>query len=733
MKALSPIFWISIVIVLAVQLEAPPEVKPVSYTGFSADNTRIHMQTMASESHFMGTEANRKVRDYLLEQFRALNIPAKLISDYSEASYGKSYTRVARTENIVAKIEGTNPGNAIVLAGHYDSVLSSPGAADDIHAVACMLETARLLKMQEYKNDIIFLITDGEEMGLLGAKAYVDNQELSHIKMLLNFEARGNSGAGFFFEWSEGNAWLVRQLKKAARRPVTNSLAYEVYKRLPNGSDFTHFKNAGIRGINHAFIDGFSYYHNPDDRPEHINMRSVQHTGENMYRMTQHFANIDLDQGFDSEDASFFNFMGTLIIYPANFDLLLLLLFSVAVILIIIKGNKSKISYRSLLFAFGAILLVLTGTIAINTALSWLLFKVYPQYDFFYVGQFYNHKWYIISAVAITLLLFWLPANYLQKKQNLISIQLAGLSFLVILGLIVFYFIPTATYLIVIPGMAMTVFFAMSQRTTSAGFERPMIFKYILSIIPLAIWGPVVITLYLAFSIKLLFVPAIIALLICMSTAIFFPLLWHGKIIPTISIAAFLISLVVAQLNSFPTEDKPLPANIFFHENKSTGQSYWLSSDKQKHKAHGKFFDNAEKRKAYMAAPVMALGTASGLESDFEVQYSEIKDSTASRLLFRFNKECIRSSIFFEDTDNIGAFKLNGYDCSASLNSKKLVLEFYGMTQDSMLLEITKKDSLTSLVLHLENRAYGLPANPEIPNSAILSGNYTSIYNKIEI
>jgi Zn-dependent M28 family amino/carboxypeptidase len=53
--------------------------------------------------------------------------------------------------------------------GHYDSVLNSPGASDDVHAVANMLEVARLLKEEELENDVIFLITDGEELGLFTA------------------------------------------------------------------------------------------------------------------------------------------------------------------------------------------------------------------------------------------------------------------------------------------------------------------------------------------------------------------------------------------------------------------------------------------------------------------------------------------------------------------------------------------------------------------------------------
>ena len=59
----------------------------------------------------------------------------------------------------------------------------------------------------------------------------------------------------------------MKQVKKVGRRPIANSLSFEIYNLLPNDTDFTFFKKAGLPGINHAFIDGFSYYHNPDDSP----------------------------------------------------------------------------------------------------------------------------------------------------------------------------------------------------------------------------------------------------------------------------------------------------------------------------------------------------------------------------------------------------------------------------------------------------------------------------------
>jgi hypothetical protein len=62
---------------------------------------------------------------------------------------------------------------AVLVMSHYDSVHNSPGAADDSLGAAAALEIARALKAgPQPARDVIFLFTDGEEAGLLGAEAF---------------------------------------------------------------------------------------------------------------------------------------------------------------------------------------------------------------------------------------------------------------------------------------------------------------------------------------------------------------------------------------------------------------------------------------------------------------------------------------------------------------------------------------------------------------------------------
>ncbi|MDW3502806.1 M28 family metallopeptidase, partial [Escherichia coli] len=77
-------------------------------------------------------------------------------------------------QNVIGVLPGTDRSKpAVLIMSHYDSVANSPGAADDAAGVAAALEVARALQAgPKPARDVIFLFTDGEEQGLLGADAF---------------------------------------------------------------------------------------------------------------------------------------------------------------------------------------------------------------------------------------------------------------------------------------------------------------------------------------------------------------------------------------------------------------------------------------------------------------------------------------------------------------------------------------------------------------------------------
>ena len=180
---------------------------------------------------------------------------------------------------------------------HYDSVDDGPGAGDDASGVAVVLETLRALKAgPPLDRDVIVLFDDGEENGFHGSRLFVDEHPWAkEIGVVLNFDARGNSGPSIMFETSEGNGWLIHQYAQAAPHPLATSLSMDVYKIMPNNTDMTVFKQAGMGGLNFAFGAGIAYYHTPEDTPVNLDPRTLQHQGENALAMTRRLGRLDLD------------------------------------------------------------------------------------------------------------------------------------------------------------------------------------------------------------------------------------------------------------------------------------------------------------------------------------------------------------------------------------------------------------------------------------------------------
>lgn len=254
-----------------------------------------HVLALAQRPHPVGSADHARVRDYVAATLEGM----KLTVERQKTTGIRSETAgafAASVENLLVRVKGTASTGAILLATHYDSVPAGPGAADAGSGVAALLEALRAIAAQpRLRNDLIVLFTDAEELGLLGAEAFVrEHPWAKDVKVVLNFEARGASGPAQMFETGEGNGAVVREWASTAARPSGSSLSYEVYKRLPNDTDFTVFRRLGIVGLNFAFIGDWGVHHTPTDTPARLDPGSLQHHGDTALGLAQRLGAVDL-------------------------------------------------------------------------------------------------------------------------------------------------------------------------------------------------------------------------------------------------------------------------------------------------------------------------------------------------------------------------------------------------------------------------------------------------------
>ena len=728
-----PLLWILALSFITIKLTDPIAVRPADTEGFSAIKAMDHLNIMASEIHHMGTAENRKVKNYILDQFDQMDIPTEMFIGHAKQQWGTRYIRLGRTENIIATIKGKNQGKAVMVVGHYDSVLASPGAADDVHSVACMLEIAKILKQEEHDNDIIFLVTDGEERGLLGAKAFVEDRDVSNIGVLLNYEARGNSGASISFEWSEGNAWLVQQLKKVATKPAANSMSFEIYKNLPNDTDFTFFKKAGINGINHAFIDGFSYYHNPADTPENINQKSVQHTGTNMLALTRHFANIDLSDT-QSYNATFFNFLSFLVIYPSSWDVFILIAVMGFIAFLLFQSfRKNVISIKS--FALSLLLILLTVIISasLSFGLGRLLLSLYPQYDLFYAGQFYNHKWYLLTCIGISILTCSLLLKKSVLKSSSQSFKAALLLFMVILCVLFLIFIPTAVYFMLYPTIAMSIYYYIISRGDEQ--REHVLASYLTSSIPLILWLPVIVLFFLAFSLAGLPMPTIHVTIIALSTMFLFEKLWtDSNLMNYIGLGVILVSLIGGHLTSTPTDREPLPSNLFYNYNVITNQAHLATEDKHINIGNESFLEGATRSQLKLPYKRTFLNIETDIQPSVflpEVIYDTLQPNVVQIIN---QDEVFNTRLLITEPSNVSALFINDQEIFSDRNiDDSILIEAFAMIADTMTIRIAKLDPSIEQVIGINSNFFTLPFKDELPSNSLRTDGYTGIVYELSL
>ncbi|TNJ62601.1 M28 family peptidase [Paenibacillus hemerocallicola] len=306
---------------------SPPSESDADYPAYHQMMANLKAMTLAP--HPSGSEELASVRAYLLAQIRAMGLEATIekvrytVADVEadilerngapkfnnnhvgEPPPADAFKDTIRRrahfdendevvlQNILVKLDAPGTDRGILLSAHYDTKPTTPGAADDMISVSAMLEAMReQADKANLRSDLYFLFTDGEELGALGAKAFVQSHPelLDTIDLVVNFEARGNRGGLLMFETSDDNLDAVRYFQSASSRPLAYSFTTALYRRMPNGTDLTHYLKAGYTGLNFAAAEGVEHYHRLSDSFENLDRGTAYHFLQTVMEMANHAA-----------------------------------------------------------------------------------------------------------------------------------------------------------------------------------------------------------------------------------------------------------------------------------------------------------------------------------------------------------------------------------------------------------------------------------------------------------
>lgn len=402
------------------------------------------------QPHPVGSPANDAVRKKLVQHLRSLTY------DVTESCYAGTDVSVT---NILATLPGDENQRPILLATHYDSHPVGPGAGDAGACVAALLETARCLK-EHRQNDptskwptVYFLFTDAEEAGLVGAELFVQNEILLLQKnpLVLNFDARGAAGPSLMYESSRHNLKLMQHLLPKMPRPAFTASSYvSVYDMLPNGTDFTEFKNVGMDGLNFAFIDNPHRYHTPEDTLENLDVRSIQHHADNAFLLVKHWINAPVDDFTADQNAVFFDVLGQWIVcYPESqavwFAGIVLALHLVG----FVRSFKTEGSLRAIFDSSAAMLVGLIG----STAAGWTMSKTIHWSQRSTHGFGVSDPYLVVILWVAVFASMWLAFRFLGGKASPHSTWTVVWMLNSILGLASAIAVPGFSYIFLATGL----------------------------------------------------------------------------------------------------------------------------------------------------------------------------------------------------------------------------------------------------------------------------------------
>lgn len=579
---------LAIIIVLsAIALRSTRPPAPVLRTApdtvFSSERAMVHVRAIATEPHPVGTSVHMRAREYVIASLRSLGLQPEIQTATAFLQRG-ARVRAGTVHNVVARIPGTRSTGVVALVSHYDSEVLTPGAADAASAVAAILEAVRALRAgAPLANDVIVLITDGEEPGLLGAEAFVSEHPWARdITLVLNFEARGSGGPSYMFETGARNGWRLRAFAEHDPHPVANSLSYEVYRRMPNDTDFSVFRRAGVGGLNFAFIDGAHTYHQSFDIPENLSEASLQHHGEHALALARHFGSVDLT-ATSGADAVWFNFPGLgLVVYPASWAIpLAILVVALWIGLLAWALRTHRVRVRDVL---AGVVLVPVALVLANRGAHLLMWHVYPlhaEHDLLQGRAQYVEGWYLLAVVALT----WIPVAGLwilaRRWFRAAGAALGTLMLPTALVALTAIAVPGASVVVQWPVLgAIVCVYVLLRRGDAAGTHVGSLGWPVLFALPtLLILAPLLHLVFVAMTIELAPYLAVTAGVILV---LLFPLIDHVRRPNwwwSLALGAVLCVAFVAAglLSRGATPERPAPTSLLYAVDGDQGTALWAS------------------------------------------------------------------------------------------------------------------------------------------------------------
>lgn len=715
----------------------------IENTAFSTDRAIEHVKQISQKPHGVGFPAHQEVRNYIIAELEKMGLETSLQEGYT----GGDWANLSKAINILARIKGSESGKALLLLSHYDSSThSSFGASDAGSGVATILEGVRafLATNPQPKNDIIILISDAEELGLNGADLFVkEHPWKKEVGLVLNFEARGSGGPSYMLiETNRGNANLIKEFTKAnPKYPVANSLAYSIYKMLPNDTDLTVFREDGdIEGFNFAFIDDHFDYHTAMDTHERLDKKTMAHQGSYLMPLLNHFSQADVSNLKSLNDSIYFNVpFFKLVSYPFEWIWPMFGLALLCFILLLIYGFRRKtLNLTEVGKGFLPMFLAL-GINGIVGYFSWSVLKwMYPAYKDILHGFTYNGHTYIFAFVLFSVAIcFW--AYHRFKKVETPNLLVAPiLLWLIICGLVSHYLSGASFFIIPVFAVLAAFMVCLNQK-----MPNPYLLTF-LALPALFIYAPFVKMFPVGLGLKMMIATTLftsLTFLLLLPVVGFYK---KKKRLAYLSLFLFFGCMLAAHFNAGFSKDQPKPTSLLYVLDADANKAQWATYESSPSDWTMQYLGKDKKSPEKLSKNTISSKYNSGFTYVSDAPIKEIDpmqiektrdtiigDSRWLDICITPKRDVNRLEVFTKtkiESAHINTIKLSDYYLENRQRSK-LVSHFISNNEYTDLQLQIPKDSVLELTLYeasndiLSNSKFSIPARPEdhIPMPFILN------------
>jgi hypothetical protein len=259
---------------------APPAIPVLDSARLLADMSALAADSM--EGRRIGTAGGARARAFLLRAITAIGLSPARDSFPMHFSARSLLAGAVNGVNLAAVVRGTvHADRYVVLSAHYDHLGVRDGAIyngadDNASGAAALLEMARWFKAHPPANSIVFAWFDGEEEGLLGAKAFLERPPVpvGRVVANVNLDMVSRNVKGELYASGATPYPVMKPLldSVAAIAPVTLLLGHDTGLGESNWiqqSDQGAFASRGIPFV-YFGVEDHPDYHTPRDTMAHI-------------------------------------------------------------------------------------------------------------------------------------------------------------------------------------------------------------------------------------------------------------------------------------------------------------------------------------------------------------------------------------------------------------------------------------------------------------------------------